>query len=247
MKCSHCNVEVADGVKFCPECGNRIEEVQPKRCPQCNTEVEDGVKFCPECGNRIEDAQPKKCPQCDTEVEDGIKFSVNCAKPIPDEQQDKGGNTIRVIWDGERKKQLWNNPISVYSNDQICAQFSPKESFENIFPVVSSSFSMQLEWGTGPFSKTNINLELDPTHSYVLFFFFNSAGSFGYELQDENGRLIGEDGNITMLMFFLFLFIPLVGFIYYFIKKAVQPLSAKIGLLVGFVNIVLTILWNLLH
>ena len=45
MKCNHCNTEVAEGTKFCPECGNRIEQPQPIKCPQCDTVVEEGVKF----------------------------------------------------------------------------------------------------------------------------------------------------------------------------------------------------------
>ena len=51
MKCNHCNSEVADGTKFCPYCGNRIELPISLRCPQCNTEVADGTKFCPNCGS----------------------------------------------------------------------------------------------------------------------------------------------------------------------------------------------------
>ncbi|MGO9570740.1 MAG: double zinc ribbon domain-containing protein [Desulfomonilaceae bacterium] len=31
MKCSKCQSEVADGAKFCNECGNKLETP----CPQC--------------------------------------------------------------------------------------------------------------------------------------------------------------------------------------------------------------------
>lgn len=53
MRCANCNTEVAEGTKFCPECGNRIELPQPLKCPQCDTVVAEGVKFCPECGSPI--------------------------------------------------------------------------------------------------------------------------------------------------------------------------------------------------
>ena len=58
-----------------------------------------------------------------------------------------------------------------------------------------------------------------------------------YELKDENGRLVKEDGNFGWLHFILCMLIPLAGFIFFFIKKDAQPLSAKTGLIVGFCNI----------
>ena len=52
MICKNCETELKDGIKFCPQCGTKIEIV-PSICPSCNTELEKGVRFCPGCGTKI--------------------------------------------------------------------------------------------------------------------------------------------------------------------------------------------------
>ena len=57
--CSACGAANAAGVKFCRECGNKMEIPVPaapaKRfCTACGTEVAPGVRFCPECGSKME-------------------------------------------------------------------------------------------------------------------------------------------------------------------------------------------------
>ena len=265
MKCNFCNTEVSEGTKFCPNCGNKIEVPQSLKCPQCNTEVTEGVNFCPNCGSQIGITQPQKCAKCGAELEEGEKFCSNCGTPVEsaplshidnktliqgynsnNHQSSATTNTVSVVWDGERKKPMWNNPISVYVENQKCADFFPKENFEKKLSVSSNEMKVQLEYGKGPFNKTDIDLLFDNNQSYVLTFFFNSIGSFGYELKDTQGRIVKEDGNTSMVMVILFLLIPLFGFAYFFIKKDVQPLSAKAGLFMGFGNIAWLLICSLL-
>lgn len=57
--CPGCGAAVADGVKFCNQCGTKIEvpvsaAEEKKVCCCCGTEVAFGVKFCSQCGTRIE-------------------------------------------------------------------------------------------------------------------------------------------------------------------------------------------------
>lgn len=263
MKCNHCNVEVADGTNFCPNCSNRIEMPQSLKCPQCNTEVADGIKFCPNCGSSVKTPQSPKCNNCGTELEEGEKFCSNCGTPVGSVQQPQmqrqqqpnnlnthhrfspSNSVLSVVWDGARKKPTWNNPISVYINNQKCTEFSPKSTFEQKFPILSDEFSLQLEYGKGPFNKTDINLTLEPNQNYECTFFLNATGTFGYELTKGQNMIIKEDGNISLTTVVLFVIIPFSGFIFYFIKKGVQPLSAKMGLIFGVCNIVLMILRTL--
>jgi hypothetical protein len=45
--CTGCGTELADGVKFCPQCG------VPRKvagCPGCGAAIQAGTKFCGECG-----------------------------------------------------------------------------------------------------------------------------------------------------------------------------------------------------
>jgi RNA polymerase subunit RPABC4/transcription elongation factor Spt4 len=251
MKCNNCNAEVTEGMKFCPECGNSIEQPQPQKCPQCSIDVAEGTKFCPNCGSPIGIPKPKVCSKCGTEIEEGEKFCSNCGTPtgstsIPQSQVSKtakqGGTSLHLCWDGERKQPLWSNPIFVYANNQKCGEFIPKSTFEKTFSNVNPNFEIQLEFGKGPFNKTDIKLDLENGHNYTCVFFINGAGTFGYELKDENDRLIKEDGNLSLWLLLVFLIIPLVGFIYFFIKKNEQPIIAKLGLIFGFGNLVLTLL-----
>ncbi|NIO03974.1 MAG: zinc-ribbon domain-containing protein, partial [Proteobacteria bacterium] len=46
MKCPECQFENRKGVKFCEECGAKME----LECPNCGTKIPLGTKFCGACG-----------------------------------------------------------------------------------------------------------------------------------------------------------------------------------------------------
>ena len=46
MNCPQCNAEIADGTRFCPECGAKLS----KECPQCHKQLALSAKFCDNCG-----------------------------------------------------------------------------------------------------------------------------------------------------------------------------------------------------
>ncbi|MBO4639516.1 MAG: zinc ribbon domain-containing protein [Treponema sp.] len=48
MKCNNCGAEVADGMKFCGDCGAPVP--QEKKCISCGATIALKMKFCPECG-----------------------------------------------------------------------------------------------------------------------------------------------------------------------------------------------------
>lgn len=49
--CPECNAPLAAKVKFCPECGAKIQQAQ--HCTECGTKLQPGAKFCPECGQKV--------------------------------------------------------------------------------------------------------------------------------------------------------------------------------------------------
>ena len=49
MKCSKCQFENPDGIKFCNECGQKLTLV----CPACKAVNQPGSKFCGECGHSL--------------------------------------------------------------------------------------------------------------------------------------------------------------------------------------------------
>lgn len=51
-QCLNCGADIADGIKFCPECGASTEV--ERNCPNCGTAYNDGQKFCLECGQALQ-------------------------------------------------------------------------------------------------------------------------------------------------------------------------------------------------
>jgi class 3 adenylate cyclase/tetratricopeptide (TPR) repeat protein len=49
MKCQKCQFENPEGMKFCGDCGVKLEMT----CPKCNSSNPPGFKFCGECGNNL--------------------------------------------------------------------------------------------------------------------------------------------------------------------------------------------------
>lgn len=58
MKCPKCQFENIEGVKFCEECGTKMEV----QCPSCDAFIPLGKKFCGECGHNLT-LSPKPSPK----------------------------------------------------------------------------------------------------------------------------------------------------------------------------------------
>src|ERR1051326_5743290 len=56
MKCSRCEFENPPGMKFCGECGERLQNV----CPACKALNPPNHKFCGECGQRLSTVAPRE-------------------------------------------------------------------------------------------------------------------------------------------------------------------------------------------
>lgn len=54
QSCPSCHTQVAAGVKFCPNCGAKMEVAPaPVTCANCGAVVPTGSRFCPECGKTV--------------------------------------------------------------------------------------------------------------------------------------------------------------------------------------------------
>ena len=49
MKCQKCQFDNPEGIKFCGECGAKLERL----CPGCNSPNPLNFKFCGECGHNF--------------------------------------------------------------------------------------------------------------------------------------------------------------------------------------------------
>jgi class 3 adenylate cyclase/tetratricopeptide (TPR) repeat protein len=50
MQCPKCQFENPEGIKFCGECGAKLERL----CPSCNSSSPPSFKFCGECGHKLD-------------------------------------------------------------------------------------------------------------------------------------------------------------------------------------------------
>ncbi len=50
MQCPKCKFESPEGIKFCGECGAKLERL----CPSCNSSSPLNFKFCGECGHKLD-------------------------------------------------------------------------------------------------------------------------------------------------------------------------------------------------
>ncbi len=54
MRCPQCQLENRDGIRFCEECGAKLEQA----CPACGSAIPPGRKFCGHCGQALTAAAP---------------------------------------------------------------------------------------------------------------------------------------------------------------------------------------------
>jgi predicted nucleic acid-binding Zn ribbon protein len=60
--CNYCNAELPLGLKFCTECGKRLEldvdfeekDSNQETCPNCDAKITSDLRFCTECGISLE-------------------------------------------------------------------------------------------------------------------------------------------------------------------------------------------------
>ncbi len=74
VPCPTCGKGNATGVKFCSDCGGKME-VAKVPCVKCGAELREGAKFCSDCGSTQEKA---KCTNCEFELAAGAKFCPEC-------------------------------------------------------------------------------------------------------------------------------------------------------------------------
>lgn len=73
--CPVCHADIKEGVKFCSNCGARIEKPV---CQNCGKPYSPGSKFCGECGHTL---APSVC-ECGASLEADAKFCKNCGKKV---------------------------------------------------------------------------------------------------------------------------------------------------------------------
>ncbi len=88
--CPSCGTANAPGVRFCQNCGTKLELPPPApvsvTCPDCGAANTPGTRFCGSCGAKLEAPAPAPapapslCPACGAEVPEGNKFCPQCGQ-----------------------------------------------------------------------------------------------------------------------------------------------------------------------
>ncbi len=81
VPCPACGKQNAAGVKFCSDCGGKMEASQVP-CLKCGANLREGAKFCSECGSTQE---KEKCSNCQFELAPGAKFCPECGNKTESE------------------------------------------------------------------------------------------------------------------------------------------------------------------
>jgi class 3 adenylate cyclase len=68
MQCDKCGADNREGVKFCEDCGAKMEIV----CPSCGERVPGGKKCCGECGHNLTSAAASTRPPADLTPDDKV-------------------------------------------------------------------------------------------------------------------------------------------------------------------------------
>lgn len=105
MKCPECQFDNREGIKFCEECGAKME----LKCPKCGAEIPFGTKFCGECGHDL--SHP--------------------SKPIPKELSfdEKLAKIQRYLPDGLTEKILSQRDKIEGEQKQVTVMFCDMEGF----------------------------------------------------------------------------------------------------------------------
>jgi len=66
MKCPECQSENREGIKFCEECGAKLE----LQCTACQAKIPLGKKFCGACGHKLD--APAETPPMELSFDEKI-------------------------------------------------------------------------------------------------------------------------------------------------------------------------------
>ncbi|MDR2455044.1 MAG: zinc-ribbon domain-containing protein, partial [Deltaproteobacteria bacterium] len=82
VACPKCGAKVAEGKKFCPDCGAPMGAAAGPapiiKCDKCGTVLTPGAQFCPNCGDPY-----NPCPNCGADMPLGAQICPQCGKSVP--------------------------------------------------------------------------------------------------------------------------------------------------------------------
>ena len=162
MKCSKCGAELSENVKFCCECGAKVEK--ESLCPECGAKVSPGAKFCGECGHKIlaVDAA-KEAESAPTGTEDQFD-GEEPAEPVDwdgvvhmsELQHELGDGEVYDVKDalGALSKKAKSGRVLTVDDDEFgkkltnfCGLFAERTGNEATKPLIQQNAIGIIDWG----------------------------------------------------------------------------------------------------
>ncbi|MBQ1197852.1 MAG: zinc-ribbon domain-containing protein [Spirochaetaceae bacterium] len=144
MICSNCGAEVADGMKFCFDCGTPVPQV--KKCVSCGAELSLKMKFCPECGTNQDGSAPKS-----SGFSMGDK-NVIAGDVIGSKEETHISGNATIIKNEDQTKQvkkchICGSFVSIVDgyNCPECGEFTCEDCFDSKYRVCNSCVSLALK------------------------------------------------------------------------------------------------------
>lgn len=208
----------------CNECGQMVSD-KASTCPKCGAPIEPSIK-CEECGESISPLSIS-CPKCGAPIR---KNSSNqpCAS--------SSSSVLRISWKG--KYAVVKTSIEIIVNGKSLGLYSYNDGFEIDIPIQSTIMDIALRCNGVTF---HMKLPLEPQENYTCKLCYSALSSFYYELYNSTGHLMKKD-KLGIGMWILCFLIPLIGFIYFFVKKGEYPGKAKAALIAALVGAGVSIL-----
>ena len=183
-----------------------------------------------------------KCPTCGGDkfkfVGDNTFTCAYCGATFSNEANTKDcikvpNKTLRIIRVG--KFPLANVMLEVKANSETMGIYPFNVGFDMELPI-SPNMELIIQCQG---INTPISLILNSDENYTCKISYST--SFSYELYNSNGVLLRKD-KLGFGMWIVSFLIPIIGIIYYFVKKGDSPVKAKNALTAGLVGIFTNIL-----
>lgn len=175
-----------------------------------------------------------QCNECGQSVSDKAANCPNCGAPLSSTENKEA--ILKLVWKG--KYAVTKTSMEVVVNGKSLGLYSYNDGFELDIPIQSSFMDIALRCNGMTF---HIKLPIESQENYTCKLYYSAFSYFYYELYNSTGHLMKKD-KLGIGMWILCFLIPLVGFIYFFVKKNEYPSKAKSALLISIVGFIIAIL-----
>ena len=166
---------------------------------------------CSECGHQVSD-KAVSCPMCGVPIAGATLATTS-------------SNVIKLVWEG--KHAVTEIPMEVKVNGKLIGTYSYNSGFEVDIPITANVMELTLN---AQGINSTFKLQVKPNENYTCNISLGTMGVFNCELYNEYQDLVQEEKLGCVMSFFIFV-LPIIGIIYYFVKRKDYPSKAKSALI----------------